>query len=84
MTRPRALGWLGLLVVNAGLIGVLGFHQTTATANQAGKPPFANAIEQRMEMIAHLKEIKELLREQNALLRSGKLPLVAPGDRDKK
>lgn len=84
MTRPPALGWIGLFVANAALLGVLGFYQTTAIANQAGKPPFANAIEQRMEMISNLKEIKELLKEQNALLRSGRLTLVAPGDRDKK
>jgi hypothetical protein len=82
MNRPRTLGWIGLIAGNIVLLGVLGFYQTAATANQAGKPPFANAIEQRMEMIAHLKEIKELLKEQNALLRSGKLTL-AP-DRDKK
>jgi hypothetical protein len=84
MTRPRVLGWIGLFAANAALLGVLGFYQTTAVANQAGKPPFANAIEQRMEMIVHLQEIKELLKEQNALLRSGKLTLVVPGDREKK
>jgi hypothetical protein len=86
MTRPRVLGWIGLIAANVALLGVLGFYQTTATAKQpaAAKPPFANAIEQRMEMIGHLKEIKELLREQNALLRSGGKLTASPIDRGKK
>jgi len=37
----------------------------------AGQPPFANPVEQRADMIRELREIKELLKEQNALLKSG-------------
>jgi hypothetical protein len=66
----------------AGLIGaccVLGFHEGIAAAQRAGgggEPPFANAVEQRNEMISQLREIKELLKEQNALLRGGNLRVV--------
>ena len=47
---------------------VLGFY-SLVTAAPAGQPPFANSVEQRAEMIAELREIKELLKEQNTLLR---------------
>jgi hypothetical protein len=52
------------------LLGVLGFYSNSGAAPQGGQPPFANAVEQRNEMIRELREIKELLKEQNALLRS--------------
>ena len=60
---------LTLLAFHAVALCVLGFYSTTAAAPQ-GQPPFVDAAEQRGEMIQQLKEIKELLREQNALLRS--------------
>jgi len=63
-------GWilpLGLLV------GVLGLWGTVGAQNQgapgAGRPPFANAVDQRDEMIRELREMRSLLKEQNALLR---------------
>jgi len=81
----RRTGWALLLTVNILGYCVLSFNQTPAAAQRAtgGKPPFANAIEQRMQMINHLAEIKELLKEQNALLRSGSLEVVVsePGQR---
>lgn len=52
----------------AAVICVLGFY-SLVTAAPAGQPPFANSVEQRAEMIAELREIKELLKEQNTLLR---------------
>ena len=76
MRWPTALG----LLLAAGVLfyGVLNFHQTTDAAppRSGGKPPFANAVEQRMEMIRELQEIKKLLREQNTLLQSGGLKVV--------
>jgi hypothetical protein len=69
--------WALLIAANALCYCVLGFYQTTTAAVPKGNPPpFANAVQQRMEMIGHLKEIKELLKEQNALLRSGNLKVV--------
>jgi hypothetical protein len=41
-------------------------------APQLGQPPFANQVEQLDDMTRELREIKELLKEQNVLLRSGK------------
>ena len=49
---------------------VLGFYSSSGAAPQGGQPPFANAVEQRNETIRELREIKELLKEQNALLRA--------------
>lgn len=66
-TFVRRWGWW---IVNGVAWGVLGFYSTLGAAPQAGQPPFANAIDQRLEMVRELREIKELLREQNALLRS--------------
>jgi hypothetical protein len=63
--------WTWLLAANAALLGMLGFYSTLGAAPPAGQPPFANPIDQRQEMIRELREIKELLKEQNALLRSG-------------
>ncbi len=67
---------------------VLSFYRATDAAPPAARSPFANAVEQRMEMISQLqgihlllKEQNQLLREQNELLRSGKTKLV-PGKPD--
>jgi hypothetical protein len=73
----RRSGWVLLLAANVLCYCVLSFYQTTAAAPRpVSKPPFANSVQQRMEMIELLKEIKDLLRQQNALLESGKLKVV--------
>jgi hypothetical protein len=63
--------WTWLVIANAVLAGVLGFYSTLAAQPQGGLPPFANPVEQRNDQIRELREIKELLKEQNELLRSG-------------
>lgn len=65
--------WTLLLAANVLAIGVLGFYSTLGAAPQAGQPPFANPIDQRADMVRELREIKELLKEQNALLKGGAL-----------
>lgn len=60
-----------LVFANLVLLGVLGFYSTSGAAPQAGQPPFANPVEQRADTVRELREIKELLKEQNALLKSG-------------
>ena len=73
----RRTGWALLLAANVLCYCVLSFYQTSdAASSPAVKPPFANAVEQRMEMIRLLTEIKDQLKEQNALLRSGKLTVI--------
>lgn len=64
-----------LLTAIAVCFGVLSFCASHAAPPTRGQP-VANPAEQRMEMIAELKEIKSLLKEQNALLRSGNLKVV--------
>ena len=60
-----------LLAANVLALGVLGFYSTLGAAPQSGQPPFANPVDQRSDMVRELREIKDLLKEQNALLRSG-------------
>jgi hypothetical protein len=71
MTRSPSLRWTLLLAANLAAVGVLGFYSTSGAAPQSGQPPFANSLEQRAEMVQELREIKELLKEQNELLRGG-------------
>ena len=77
--------WALLLAANVVFWGVLSFYETTDAAprSDAGKPPFANAVEQRFETIRELQEIKQLLKEQNALLRSGGLKVIVAAEPDK-
>ncbi len=67
---------IALLTVNLAGLCMLGFHRPSSAAPGAGNEPFANAVEQRAEMIAELREIGVLLKEQNALLRSGEVKVV--------
>jgi hypothetical protein len=70
-------GWALLVAANALCLGVLSFYQTgNAQQSTGGQPPFANSTEQRMETITELREIKALLKEQNALLSSGNLKVI--------
>jgi DNA-binding sugar fermentation-stimulating protein len=66
--------WTMLVVANVLFCCVLSFYRSSTAAPAAA--PFANAVTQRGEMIKHLKELNSLLKEQNALLRSGKLKVV--------
>ena len=68
--------WLVPLAAVVATWGVLSFYQPS-TAQQSGPTqPFANSVQQRMEMVEHLKAIEALLTEQNDFLRSGKLKVV--------
>jgi hypothetical protein len=63
--------WTWLLLGNVAAVGMLGFYSTLGAAPPAGQLPFANSVEQRADQLRELREIKELLKEQNELLRSG-------------
>ena len=65
-----------LVVANVLFCCMLSFYQTSDAAPQGAGEPFANSVEQRGEMINHLKAIQRLLEDQNALLRSGNLKVV--------
>jgi hypothetical protein len=66
----RHLAWIAPLLL---LVGVLGLWGTAVAQPEptpgAGRPPFANAVDQREEMIRELREIRGLIKEQNALLK---------------
>ena len=62
--------WSLVPILVGAALGVLGFYSSSGAAPQGGQPPFANSVEQRSETIRELREIKELLKEQNAMLRS--------------
>lgn len=66
--------WSLLVAANVIFCCMLSFYQNgnAAPAPRSGEP-FANSLSQRNEMIRELKEIKALMREQNALLQSGKV-----------
>jgi hypothetical protein len=65
-------------VAAAAVLCVLGFYSLLSAAPAGGKPPFEDAVTQREEMIRELREIKELIREQNGLLKES---LAKPHDR---
>jgi hypothetical protein len=44
-------------------------YQDSDAAPRSANQPFANAVEQRMEMITQLREIRMLLKEQNTLIK---------------
>jgi hypothetical protein len=62
----------------ACLLCMLSLMQPAATAQSDGSSPatFANAIEQRQEMIRLLRDQSSLAKEQLELLQSGKLRIV--------
>ena len=83
MKNTPGFRWAAL--VGANVLGwcMLCFHQDGTAAPGVANPPFANAVEQRIEMIDQLKQVNALLKEQNTLLKeqmtllsSGKLKVV--------
>jgi len=72
--------WTWLVIANVIVVGVLGFYSTLGAAPQQGQLPFANPVEQRADQIRELREIKELLKEQNELLRGGAVKGVNGGN----
>ena len=66
----RQRHYLAALLLVAGVLGLWGIAGAQpAPESGAGRPPFANAVDQRDEMIRELREIRTLIKEQNALLK---------------
>ena len=80
MQNRNTVRWTLLITANVTLACMLGFHQSGSAA-QKGAEPFANAVQQRAEMIEQLKEVGALLKEQNALLRDGKLQVIVTSEK---
>lgn len=66
-----------MLLVVAGVLSccALSFHQIGAAQN-AAPPAMDNGAQEPQKMISNLEEIKNLLKEQNALLRSGQVKVI--------
>jgi len=80
MTQSSNRRWAMLVGANALGYCMLSFYQA-GVAQTPPIQPFANAVEQRIEMIAQLREINAELKAQNALLRSGTLKVVIDNKR---
>lgn len=68
---------LSIVVVGVSLCAFGSYRPSSAETANPPIQPFANAVEQRLEMVEQLREINRQLREQNELLRSGKLRIIA-------
>lgn len=68
--------WAVLTAANVLFFCVLGFYKSSSAQPREGNVPFPIPEEQRGEMINLLTEVKQLLKEQNAILRSGNLRVV--------
>ena len=83
--KTRQMLPFGLLAITGAiLLCVLGLYRpSTAADPESSQPnqPFANSVEQRAEMIEQLKAVVAELKEQNALLRSGKLKVLVSIDK---
>ena len=81
---------IGVFLLTVGMLvgGMLGLHgPSIAEAQKQNVPPFANSAGRTLDMISELRELvaltktqNDLLREQNQLLKSGKLQVVVTVD----
>ncbi|HZL89972.1 MAG TPA: hypothetical protein VFB96_16510 [Pirellulaceae bacterium] len=65
----RSHGAAPLAACAAVALGMLLFYSTLGAAPPAGQSPFVDATVQREEMLRELRSIRDLLKEQNALLK---------------
>ncbi|PQO25985.1 hypothetical protein C5Y96_21275 [Blastopirellula marina] len=65
--------WQLLIIANIVCLAGGWWYSQGHAAPPETKQPFANAVQQRESMIRLLQESNQLLREQNMLLKSGKL-----------
>lgn len=76
MIKHSHTGWIGLVMLNVLLWFVFVFGPS---AEADPRRPTAGPVDpavQRAEMISELSEIKQLLKEQNQLLQSGKVKVI--------
>ncbi|MCA9124164.1 MAG: hypothetical protein H6822_02260 [Planctomycetaceae bacterium] len=76
MNKSSHPGWIALVVVNA-LLWFMFAADPSAEADPRQPPTVpVNPAAQRAEMVRELTEIKQLLKEQNQLLQSGRVKVV--------
>lgn len=76
MARRIDWRWPLLIAANVLFLCGLSFYRPSSAAPPEAREPFANAVQQRFDIINELKAVNALLKEQNALLRSGKVQVV--------
>ena len=70
--------WTVLVALNIAVLSLFGAYQWCEAQSTGGQLPFANSNEQRSDILREVREIKDLLKEQNALLKEGAVKNVAP------
>ena len=60
-----------LVALNVVVLSMFGAYQWCNAQSTGGQLPFANSNEQRSDLLREVREIKDLLKEQNALLKEG-------------
>ena len=78
MNPSKRFRWSVLIVGNVLVLGMLSFYRSSDAAPRTSQPPFANAVEQRQEVIAVLKEIRDEMKAQTALLRTTAAKAIPP------
>ncbi len=73
--------WQLLIAFNVLCLAAGWWYSHSDAAPPEVKQPFANPVQQRESMIRLLQESNQLLREQNSLLKSGKLKVQVVSDR---
>ena len=64
--------WMALVAANVLAWGMFGLYQASVAQQPKGPQlPFANSNLQRSDILSERLEIKELIKEQNTLLRQG-------------
>lgn len=76
--KSLASRWTILITINVTALCLMGAYQWCEAQSKGGQLPFANSNLQRSDILREISEIKELLKEQNALLREGASKNVAP------
>lgn len=72
----RTWRWTVLSVAVLAGFCVLGLMERSHAQPPSANQPFANPVEQQMEIINQLKTLNGLIKEQNALLRSGTIQVI--------
>ncbi len=68
--------WPGLLLLGVLSLAVCVLYGRTSAQQRISAEMLPNPTAQRAELVRELAEIKQLLREQNELLRSGKMKVT--------
>jgi hypothetical protein len=73
---PRKTGMMLLVVANVMCWCVLSLYQMGVAQTGSPPPTIANPVEQRKEMVDNLEQIRNLLKEQNEMMRTGQVKVI--------